>query len=60
MNVMADLREQGSPHREEARSLLKANQKAKTEVKAAEALLQQIRALGTPMPTNLTLPAQDT
>ncbi|AFD27808.1 PRTRC system protein E [Deinococcus gobiensis] len=59
MRVMADLRAQDSPHREEARNLFKENQKAKTDVDAAEALLQQIRNLGQPAPTNLTLPAQD-
>lgn len=58
-NLMAELRATDSPHREEARELFKKNQQAKTDVEAAEDLLRQIRDLGKPAPTNLTLPAQD-
>lgn len=59
-DVMADLKVRDLPLWEEARDLFKAKQSAKTDVAAAEDLLEQIRNLGQPAPTNLTLPAQDT
>lgn len=58
-DLMADLKVKDLSLWEEARDLFKANQAAKADVEAAEDLLQQIRNLGQPAPTNLTLPAQD-
>lgn len=57
-DVMADLKVKDLSSWEGARDLFKANQAARTDVEAAEDLLRQIRDLGKPAPTNLTLPAQ--
>lgn len=58
-DVMADLKVTNPTAWEQARDLFKANQAAKTDVTAAENLLQEVQALSKPAPTNLTLPAQD-
>ncbi|KQR25675.1 PRTRC system protein E [Deinococcus sp. Leaf326] len=58
-DVMGDLKVKNLSLWEEARDLFKENQAAKTDVEAAEDLLQQIHNLGQPAKANLTLAAQD-